>query len=89
MVNLRLTMTPLQGKTPEIIQTIAALAAHVRTHSGCLEFEYHSRDDSGAIEVVQQWSDQAAADSYLASREHRVLVGAAETLCREHSLLIK
>jgi quinol monooxygenase YgiN len=88
MVTLSLAMTPLPGKTPEIIQTIAALATRVRTHWGCLEFVHFVRDEGGTIEVVQRWSDRAAADSYIGSREHRALVGAAETLCRHHTLTI-
>lgn len=82
-------MTPLPGKTTELIQTIAAIATPVKAQRGCLEFAYQVDDEGGTIEITQRWSDRAAADSYLGSREHRALTGAGETLCREHSLQIQ
>ena len=88
MVTLSLALTPLPGKTPEIIQTIVALTAQVRTHRGCIGFVHYIRDEGRSVEVVQEWFDRAAAESYLRSREHRALIGAAETLCRHHRLTI-
>lgn len=88
MVTLRLALTPLPGKAPEIIQTVVAIATQVRTHRGCLEFVHFVRDEGRSVEVVLEWSDRAAADTYLRSREHRALIGAAETLCRHHTLII-
>jgi quinol monooxygenase YgiN len=88
MVTLRLSLHPLPGKLPELFQTIATLAAEVRTQWGSLEFDYHIRDDGEAITVLQRWSDRAAADAYLRSREHRALMGAAGTLCRYHAFTI-
>jgi quinol monooxygenase YgiN len=86
MIGLRIALRSKPGKMTEVVQTLDSLSSVVRTQWGCLGFTFRLDHEGQTIEVLQSWSDQAALDAYLGSREHHALVGAMETLCEEHSL---
>ncbi len=86
MIELRVTIRSRVGKMTEVLQTLDSIVAAVRPQWGCLLCTFSKAEEARTIHVVQRWSDQAAFDAYLRSREHRALLGAIETLCEHHTL---
>jgi len=88
MIEVRLTLRPRAGKAKEVQQTLESVTAAILTQWGCTGCDFQAAGDGRSFSVVQSWSDHAAADAYLRSREHRALIGAIGTLCDEHTLSI-
>lgn len=84
-----MTLRPKAGKLIETRQTLESMAAAILAQWGCVGCDVSADRDGRSFDLVQTWSDQAAVDGYLGSREHRALIGAIGTLCEHHSLSIK
>jgi quinol monooxygenase YgiN len=86
MIEVRVTLKPKAGKLTEVRQTLESIAAAILAQRGCEGCTYTAPGEDASIQLVQSWSDRAAVNAYLNSREHRALLGAIETLCDQHSL---
>ena len=89
MIEVRVTLKPKAGKQTEIHRTLESIATAILTHRGCLGSDFRAEADGSSCSMVQTWSDRAAVDSYLQSREHRALIGAMGALCAEHAFSIE
>lgn len=83
-----MTLKPKAGKVIEVRQTLESMATAILAQWGCVGCDVSADGDGRSFDLVKTWSDQAAVDSYLGSREHRALIGAVGTLCEHHSLSI-
>ncbi|MEA9984666.1 MULTISPECIES: putative quinol monooxygenase [Subtercola] len=67
-VSLYAEFTATAGNEPAVYQLITDFASAVRAEPGNLRFDPHFRDDNPmTIFVYEQYSDQTAFDSHLAS----------------------
>lgn len=81
-------MATLISKTDKVDDTKAALSSLVaptRDEAGCISYElFQSNDDPTEFVTIEEWTDQAAIDSHMAS-EHigAALAAAAEILAAD------
>ena len=75
------TMATLIAKTDKVEETREALSALVeptRAERGCLSYElFQSDDDPTEFVTIEEWADQTALDSHLASDHIAAALAAA------------
>jgi quinol monooxygenase YgiN len=70
-----------QEKVPEVRQTLESIGRTIRTRPGCRRYSFYVRSRNSKAMMVQLWDGRTEFNGYLRSREHKVLLGAIETLC--------
>lgn len=60
---------------------LTALVAETRKETGCLAYELFQRPDAPHVfQIVEQWTDQAAADSHMATPHVGKAIAAASPM---------
>lgn len=89
MIEIRLGLRVHPENTGEIRHTLESLAPRIRAKQGCRTFAFRVSGRSHRVNILQLWSGRARFHVYLASREHRALLGGIRTLCAGGRLTLR
>jgi len=81
-VVLTVTLTPLEGRAPEVLATLQEAVPKVHEEAGCLLYSVHENPD-GTIFMIEKWESQEHLEAHTAGPAIAALSAAQTPLLAE------
>jgi quinol monooxygenase YgiN len=89
MESLQISIYTKKHKTYELLRVCFSISKDTRQIRGCHQSEVrHIKENTGLIELVQQWEHRTYLDNYFRSDLFSALLGAMKWLGGEHKITI-